>query len=157
MATDGTATSGTVVGIFTAAAEGAPTVARHEVTAVAQRGLEGDRYFEANTGTHDPADEITLITAEALRRASTEHGVELDPGEHRRNIVVDGVDLLALVGRTVQVGGVSVEVMADNPPCRYLRDLTGKPVVTALRGGGGVRGRITTGGVIRTGDGVAAV
>lgn len=146
---------GTIVGIFTAPVEGGSTVARDHVQAVAGRGLEGDRYFHANAGDHDPADEITLIESEGLRRAQTEHGVELGPGEHRRNVVVDHIDLLELVGRKIRMGEVEVEVLHDNPPCRYLRDLTGKPVVTALRGKGGVRGRIVTGGIIRVGDSVA--
>ena len=143
---------GTVVAIFTAPAEGAPTVARPEVRAVAGRGLEGDRYFDTNDGDHDPAHEITLIEAEGLRRAKLEHGVDMAPGEHRRNIVVEHLDLLELVGRRVRVGEVAIDVLRDNPPCRYLGDFTGKPVVTALRHKGGVRGRIATSGVIRAGD-----
>ena len=46
-------------------------------------------------------------------------------------------------------------MIEDNPPCRYLQDLTGRPVVTGLRGKGGVRGRIAAGGVIRVGDAAA--
>jgi len=143
---------GTVVGIFTAPVKGGPIVALDEARAAAGQGLEGDRHFAANQGGHDPADEITLIEAEGLRRAKTEHGVDLAPGEHRRNVVVDGLDLLELVGRTVRVGEAEVEVLDDNPPCKYLQDLTGKPVVRALRGKGGVRGRIAASGTIRVGD-----
>jgi MOSC domain-containing protein YiiM len=143
---------GTIVGIFTATAEGAPTVARDEVRAVAGRGLEGDRYFDGNVGEHDAADEITLIEAEGLEQARAEHGLDLGPGEHRRNVVVEGLDLVALVGSTIKVGEAEVTVMADNPPCRYLQDLVGKPVLRALRHKGGVRGSIVTGGVLRVGD-----
>ena len=147
--------SGTVVAIFTAPEKGAPTVARDEVEAVAGRGLAGDRNFEANRGEHAPEDEITLIESEGLELARTDRGLELEPGEHRRNVVVAGLDLLALVGRTVTVGAAEVEVMEDNPPCGYLQKLTGKPVVAGLQGKGGVRGRIRSGGPIRIGDPVA--
>jgi MOSC domain-containing protein YiiM len=143
---------GTIVGIFTAEAEGAPVVSRDEVQAVAGRGLEGDRYFDSNAGAHEPEDEITLITAEGLAAAEAEHSLGLVPGEHRRNIVVEGLDLLALVGRTVRVGDAEVEVIADNPSCKYLQELTGKPVLRALRHTGGVRGAIVTGGTVRIGD-----
>lgn len=142
----------TVVGIFTAVAEGAAVVARDEVQAVAGRGLEGDRFFASNAGEHDPADEITLIAAEGLDQARAEHGLDLAPGEHRRNVVVEGLDLLALVGQTIRVGEVEVAVMADNPPCKHLQELTGKPVLRQLQGKGGVRGSIVTGGVVRVGD-----
>ena len=147
---------GTIVGIFVSSAEGAPTVSRDEVQATAGRGLEGDRYFDSNAGEHDPADEITLIEAEGLEQARAEHGLDLAPGEHRRNVVVEGLDLVELVGRTVRVGEVEVAVMADNPPCRHLQDLVGKPVLRHLRHKGGVRGSIVTGGVLRVGDTVHA-
>jgi MOSC domain-containing protein YiiM len=149
---------GTVAGIFIAAASGEPIVARDEVKAVAGRGLEGDRNFHAgdDDAGHDPADEITLIEAEGLDRARAEHGLDLAPGEHRRNVVVEGLDLLALVGRTVQVGQAEVVVLADNPGCRHLQDLLGKPVLRGLRRHGGVRGQIVTGGLIRVGDPVTA-
>ncbi|MGH9209983.1 MAG: MOSC domain-containing protein [Acidimicrobiales bacterium] len=144
--------AGTVVGIFTAPEEGAATVAVDEVVAVKGRGLQGDRYFDVNQGDHDPGDEITLIDADGLRVARTEHGVALDPGEHRRNVVVEGLDLVELVGQVIQVGEIEVEVLADNPPCKYLQTLTGKPVLRALQRKGGVRGRIAKGGTIRLGD-----
>jgi MOSC domain-containing protein YiiM len=143
---------GQVTGIFIAAAKGAPIQARGEVQAVAGRGLEGDRNFYGEADGHDPADEITLIAVEGLAQARTDHDLELDPGEHRRQVVVEGVDLLALVGRTVRVGEVEVAVIADNPGCRYLQDLVGKPVLRGLRRHGGVRGEIVTGGVLRVGD-----
>ena len=143
---------GQVAGIFIAAAHGAPLQALDEVKAVAGRGLTGDRNFYGDDDGHDPADEITLIAAEGLERARTEHGLDLAPGEHRRQIVVEGVDLLALVGRTVRVGEVEVAVLADNPGCRYLQNLVGKPVLRGLRRHGGVRGEILHGGVLRVGD-----
>lgn len=147
---------GHVVGIYTAPGEGKPVTARDEVLAVAGRGIEGDRYFESNEGTHDPADEITLIDATGVREASEEHGVVFAPGEHRRNVEIDGLDLPSLVGTTIQVGEVQVEVLEKNPPCKYLSELTGKPVLTVLRHQGGVRGRIVTTGHIRAGDVVSA-
>jgi MOSC domain-containing protein YiiM len=147
---------GRVIAIFLAPARGAPVEARDEVTAVAGRGIEGDRNFFGGTDGHDPADEITLIAAEGLARARADHGLELDPGEHRRQVLVEGVDLPALIGGSVRVGGVEVAVIADNPGCRYLQDMTGKPVLRGLRRHGGVRGRIVTGGPVRVGDPVSA-
>lgn len=147
---------GSIVAIFTAPAEGAPVTSRDEAKAVAGRGLEGDRYFDANEDDHDVADEITLIESEGLELAAAERGVVLEPGEHRRNVVTRGVDLLSLVGQTVKVGEAEVELLRDNPPCKYLQELTGKAVLTGLRGRGGARGRIVAGGVIRVGDPVQA-
>jgi len=143
---------GQIAGIFIAAAPGAPVRALGEVKAVAGRGLEGDRNFYDEADGHDPADEITLIAVEGLERARTDHDLDLAPGEHRRQVVVEGVDLLALVGQRVRVGEVEVAVLADNPGCRHLQNLVGKPVLRGLRRHGGVRGEIVTGGVLRVGD-----
>jgi MOSC domain-containing protein YiiM len=147
---------GTVGGIFTAPAKGAPPIAHDAVRAVAGQGLEGDRYFHTNQGDHDPAAEITLIEAGSLRTATSEHGVHLDAGQHRRNIVIDGINLLELLGHTITIGDAVVEVLAHNPPCRYLQNLTGEPMLKALRRRGGVRGRIAVGGIIRLGDSIRA-
>ena len=145
---------GRVVGIYTAGVESGPVTARDAVQAVAGRGLEGDRYFDLNAGEHEAADEITLIDAVAVREAGEAHGIEFAPGEHRRNVEIEGVDLPSLVGSTIRVGEVEVEVIADNPPCKHLAELTGKPVVKVLRRRGGVRGRIVTSGTIHPGDAV---
>jgi MOSC domain-containing protein YiiM len=147
---------GSIVAIFTAPATGAATASHDEIKAVAARGLEGDRYFSSNAAEHDPEDEITLIESEGLELAASERGVELERGEHRRNIVTRGVDLLGLVGQTIKVGEAEVELVRDNPPCKYLQDLTGKEVLRGLHGKGGVRGRIVSGGVIRVGDSLVA-
>jgi MOSC domain-containing protein YiiM len=149
---------GRVAGIFIAPAKGAPVAAIDEVQAVAGRGLDGDRNYHAGAlgaSGHDPADEITLIEVEGLDRARAAHGLELEPGEHRRQVVVEGIALLPLVGHTLRVGEVEVEVIADNPGCRYLQHLTGKPVLRGLRREGGVRGAIVATGRIRLGDEVA--
>jgi MOSC domain-containing protein YiiM len=144
---------GTVVGIFTAPAKGAPPIGRDAVRAVAGRGLEGDRYFHTYQGDHDPAADITLIEAGLLSAATSEHGVDLDAGQHRRNVVIDGINLLEVLGRTIKIADV-VEVLAHNPPCRYLQELTGEPMLQALRRRGGVRGHISVSGIIRLGDSV---
>lgn len=123
-----------------------------QVSAVAGQGLEGDRNFVGAGVEHPPADEITLIDADGVQAAGVEHGVEWSPGEHRRNVEVTGLDLPALVGQTIRVGAVEVEVLEKNPPCKRLAKMTGKPVLTILRHQGGVRGRILTTGTIRTGD-----
>ncbi|MGH8875325.1 MAG: MOSC domain-containing protein [Acidimicrobiia bacterium] len=139
----------TVVGIFIAPKEGADVVAVDQVRAEAGCGLEGDRHYRPDA---EDADQVTLIEMEGLEAARRDHGLDLIPGEHRRNIVTRGLDLGSLVGSKLKVGDAEVEAIRLNPPCRYLQELTGKPVVKGLHGRGGVRGRIVTSGVIRVGD-----
>src|SRR3989442_14036021 len=88
------------------AAGGAPDTVE-EVTAVAGRGLEGDRYF-AGDGTfyaeRKDGQDLTLIEAEAIEALAREHGIELGPGESRRNVATRGFGLKQLVRRRFQGG-----------------------------------------------------
>ena len=117
-------------------------------SAVAGRGLEGDRYFEGKgtfstwEGDHD----LTLINAEAVE------AIDLDPGEARRNVVVRGIDLNALVGQRFRIGEVDCEALELSPPCRHLEKLTRPGVLKELTGRGGIRCAIRTGGQIAVGD-----
>src|SRR6476619_1204022 len=100
---------GVVHSIHLAPAAAAPTTTVAEARAVEGRGLEGDRYFRG-TGTFSAVPgtgrHLTLIELEAIRALLDEEGVELDPGEARRNVVTYGVPLNHLVGREFLVGDV---------------------------------------------------
>jgi hypothetical protein len=43
--------------------------------------------------------DLTRIEAEAIEALAREHGVELRPGETRRNLTTRGIDLNGLIGR----------------------------------------------------------
>ena len=66
------------------------------------------------------------------------------------------MDLDALVGHRFRVG--EVELRGERPcePCRYLDRVTGQPAKAALRGRGGLRATVLTGGRLRVGDLVVA-
>jgi MOSC domain-containing protein YiiM len=133
-----------------------PAEAVERATAVAGRGLEGDRYFEG-TGSfsHWPGDrDLTLIEAEAIEELAAEGGIELEPGEARRNVVTRGVDLNALVGRRFSVGAVECEGLELAPPCNHLQKLTRPGVLKGLAGRGGLRAAVVEGGEIAVGDAV---
>ena len=107
---------GTAERIFTAPDAGVEMVERSDVEAVAGRGLRGDRYFsDVETGTFvtwdaddDRGDgyDLTLIEQEAIEAIEREAGIELAPGEHRRNVVTRDVALNHLVGTRFRVGDV---------------------------------------------------
>jgi MOSC domain-containing protein YiiM len=144
--------AGSVVSIFLAEAEGAATFAVDEVKAVAGAGIEGDRTFRPG-GDQLPQDEITLIEQEAIAALARESGIELEPGEHRRNLVTVGVPLNDLVGEEFQVGPVRLLGIALREPCKYLENLTGRPgLLRGLIHRGGLGAQILKGGTIRVGD-----
>src|SRR5262245_50871602 len=126
-----------------------------EVVAVAGRGLQGDRYFERiGTYSQKPGTgrEVTLIESEALEAVARDNGVELAPGEARRNIVTAGVALNHLVGREFFVGSVRLRGMRLCEPCAHLARLVQRPVVKQFLHRGGLRTEIVEGGTIRVGD-----
>ena len=89
-------TSGRIEALALAPDAEQPVALVDQATAVAGRGLEGDRYFDG-VGTfsnvHARGHDLTLVEAEAL----AELGVT--PEEARRNVVTRDIDLNALVGR----------------------------------------------------------
>lgn len=127
------------------------------VTAVAGRGLDGDRYFNA-TGTYSKKSgahrEVTLIEIEAIEGLERDYGVKLDPQNSRRNIVTRGVPLNHLVGQEFHVGEVLLRGIRLCEPCAHLAELAQAKVLPGLVHRGGLRAQILTGGTIRTGDDV---
>jgi MOSC domain-containing protein YiiM len=148
---------GSVVSVHLAREQGAPTFPVPEVRAVAGAGLEGNRYFFQPGDDGGSGREITLIEREALEALERDHGIELEPGEHRRNVVTAGVPLNDLVGLEFRVGPVRLRGIKLCEPCAYLENLTGRPgLLRGLIHRGGLVAEILDSGVIRLGDPIAA-
>lgn len=151
---------GQIVGIFTASEGAAPLVSCGSVRAVPGRGLEGDRYF-LGTGTFankkgklPHSQEASFIESEALEAIRRDKGLELAPGQSRRNIVTRGIALNHLVGKEFMVGDVRFKGLKLCEPCGHLEKLTQEGVCAALIHRGGLRAQILTEGVIRVGDSI---
>ncbi len=148
-------TEGKIMGIYIAEAATALPASVDKVCAVANRGLEGDRYYQ-KTGTYSdregPGREVTLIEQEALDYVEETYGITLSGAESRRNILTSGVDLNALVGSKFHIGEVLVEGMRLCPPCGHLEELIDKKVLGALKDRGGLRVNVLSDGTIAIGD-----
>ncbi|TAN54606.1 MAG: MOSC domain-containing protein [Betaproteobacteria bacterium] len=124
---------------------------------VAGIGIAGDRYAERR-GTystrHHIDRQVTLIEQETLDALARDHGVELAPHEHRRNMTTRGVPLNHLVGRYFRVGECVLYGGRLNVPCRYLEELLNKKVFKLLINRSGLNARVISGGTLRTGDAV---
>jgi MOSC domain-containing protein YiiM len=146
--------TGTLDSIYIARAAKAPTEAVAAVLAVPGRGLEGDRYFE-KLGTFSkpaPEYELTLIEIEAIEALRRDYGVELAPGEARRNLITRGVPLNHLVERAFRIGNIRVRGIRLCEPCNHLQALVGREIIKGLRHRGGLRAQILSQGEIRAGD-----
>lgn len=125
------------------------------VRAVPGRGLEGDRYFEGQgtySGTKGSGRSVTLIEEESLEALARDYGVQLDPGESRRNIVTRNAPLNHLVGREFRIGEVFFRGMRLCEPCSHLAELSGAEVIPGLVHRGGLRADILNEGIIRVSD-----
>lgn len=131
--------------------------------AIANRGLGGDRYA-AKAGTFTPANDtargydLTLIEAEVLDSLTLPDGNHLEYAAARRNIVTQGIDLNALVGRRFRISNVECLGQRLCEPCSHLERLTTKGALRALIHRGGLRadvlsdGEITAGATVETLD-----
>ena len=122
------------------------------VRAIPGRGLDGDRHVDGK-GTFPsgpPGSALTLIAAEVVESFDP----PLGPDEHRRNLVIRGIDLNALVGRDFMIGGVRCRGMRLCEPCTVVQRYAGRPVLRALVHCGGLRADILEEGQIRVGDSV---
>lgn len=120
------------------------------VEARAGKGLAGNRYYFERGAK--PGRALTLIAAEALEGLQSEHGIELNAAESRRNVLTRGIDLNALVGRRFRVGEVECEGVELCEPCKDLERATQPGVIKGLLHRGGLNADILTDGVISVGD-----
>ncbi|NJO01435.1 MAG: MOSC domain-containing protein [Bacteroidia bacterium] len=114
-----------------------PLVSLPEVTVSLEDGLAGDHYQSG----HERKRQVTLIQAEHLTAiASLTDQETIDPGLLRRNIVVKGINLLALKDRKFRVGQVLLEMTGLCHPCSRMEENLGSGGYNAVRGHGGITG-----------------
>ena len=146
---------GTVEAMLLAPDAESPLARVEKASAVAGRGLLGDRYALGH-GTFSGEGrgyQLTLIEAEALEALVAE-GIAVTWEDARRNIVTRGIQLNALVGRRFAVGEVECVGRRLAEPCAHLQRLAPVGVLRGFVHRGGLRADIVSGGTIRVGDAV---
>lgn len=139
--------------IFTSPEKGKPVNRVRRVRAIRGAGLEGDRYcFEDKGG--EAHCQVTLVAEADLKEAEDVCKVSLSKGEHRRNLVITGIDLEQLAGKSFRIGEAVMEYTGQRPPCGYLESLTEPGMANALTGKGGICVRVLTSGWIDEGSGI---
>ena len=115
------------------------------------RGLRGDRWRGSAAG----ARQVTLVAAEHLRAVAGFLGLDaVAPARLRRNLVVEGVNLLALKGNRFRIGAALLEHSGECHPCSRMEEEFGPGGYNAVRGHGGITARVIEGGAIRVGEAV---
>ena len=119
-----------------------------EVKAIAEQGLEGDHY-SSRSGKR----QVTLIQQEHIMAVASMQGQSgIDPGLLRRNIVVKGLNLLALKDKKFRLGDAVLEYSGLCHPCSRMEENLGDGGYNAMRGHGGITARIVSTGSITLGS-----
>ena len=125
--------------------------------ALAHIGLADDRLGqrgEAELSTR----QVTLIQAEHLSViAQLARVPQVDPVGLRRNLVVSGINLLALKNAKLQVGEAVLEIVGPCQPCSRMEETIGPGGYAAMRGHGGMTARVLVTGAVKVGDAVKAL
>ncbi len=152
----------TLTAIYISVSAGEPMQSTNSITAIAGKGLDGDRYAEQK-GFYRSVDscEVTLITQEEIdrtsKRASTEIQQMIANGGHRRNLVISGLNVKQLVGASLAIGETILRYRKPRPPCAYIDRVSGQGMCKALGKQSGACIEIVAGGLLRVGDTVSII
>ncbi|MEM7131847.1 MAG: MOSC domain-containing protein [Chloroflexota bacterium] len=131
-----------------------PTADVDEVQAIAEKGLQGDRFF----GVRPNFDgQVTFFSFEVFRLLVDEIGPEsLAPSALRRNIIVQGMPLNQLIGHDFTIlwekGRVDFRGARHCHPCRWMDLAAAQGALKFLKGRGGLRAQLLSDGLIQKGD-----
>ena len=129
-------------------ARNAPMQAEAQVLAQMGKGLDGDRFKASSTRR-----EVTFIQGEHIDALASMLGTgAILPATLRRNIVVRGLNLLALKDKVFQIGDACFEFTGPPHPCSRMEAALGPGGYNAMRGHGGITTRILRSGTVRVGD-----
>ncbi len=120
-----------------------------EATLIENKGLDGDHIANASSKKR----QITLIQAEHLAVISkliNNHSVSAE--KLRRNLVIEGINLLALKDRQFAIGDCILQGTGPCHPCSRMEETLGEGGYNAMRGHGGITAIVIHGGVIKIGD-----
>jgi len=118
-----------------------------EVMADQRSGLIGDRYNGASSKR-----QVTLVQWEHLSVLESMIGKPVAPEQLRRNLVIKGINLLALKNRKFRIGNAVFLATGLCHPCSRMESLLGTGGYNAMRGHGGLTAQVLHNGLINLGD-----
>ena len=131
----------------------APMLEVPEMTLVAGQGIVGDRFFGYK---ENYKGQVTFFDNRMYQELCDQFGVrDRSASVFRRNIITEGQDLNALIGKEFEIQGIRFLGMAECTPCYWMDQAFHPGAEAALKNQGGLRARILTDGVLQV-DGMAA-
>lgn len=128
-----------------------PIIEHERIELLADRGIAGDRFLDFKDGYKGQITFIHQEAVEAVRSFLSKPG--LPAWSFRRNVVIEGLDLNALVGKRFRLGELLFEGTEECSPCYWMDEACGTPGTEAfLKGNGGLRCRILESGTLVRGQ-----
>jgi len=141
---------GTVSWIGVRREHGAELSVLSEVLATEGRGLSGDVAAAGKVGGNR---QVSLMQAEHLPILAAWTEGEVTPGLLRRNLLISGINLIALAKLEFRIGkDVLLLGTGACAPCSKMDETLGPGGFQAMRGHGGITAQVLNGGRIRLGD-----
>lgn len=139
--------------IFTSPKAGDGMQSIDAVQAIKDRGLLGDRYFKDTGHWHSiEACQVTLISDYDLQYMQKFGRAQVEAGQHRRNLVINGIKTDKLVNKRFRIGDALFAWYKKRPPCAYIDSITEPGMSKTLGLHAGVCLQILESGMIRVGD-----
>lgn len=118
-----------------------------DTATIIESGLAGDRRERPGKRA------VTLIQKEHLPVIAALAGKEIvTPEMLRRNIMVSGINLLALRHHEIRIGDAILRTTGVCAPCSYMEKTIGFGGYNAMRGHGGLTAEVVQGGEIAVGS-----
>lgn len=125
-----------------------------QVLLEAKTGLVGDHHARSGRSKR----QVTIIQAEHLPVvAALLRQNEVKPEQVRRNLMVRGINVLALKTERFRIGDCLLEGTGNCHPCSRMNETLGPGGYHAMRGHGGITAIVLEGGTIHLGDPVHTV
>lgn len=134
---------------------GQPLRSVESLELVEQKGIVGNRrYFNRKGRDGQPTKrQVTLIEREQIAEHAAALTLEtIRPGQVRSNIETEGIALVALIGKQVEVGTALLEFAAPRDPCAKMDAICQGLRELMLPQKQGVLARVIRSGTVRVGD-----
>ena len=120
----------------------------------AGRGIQGDHRAAAR---RDSTRQVTLLQGEHLETLASLLGRPVEPAMLRRNLVVRGINLLALKDMPFRLGTALLAGTGPCHPCSRMEQALGPGGYNAMRGHGGITAVVLEDGRVALGDRLAVM
>ena len=138
---------------------GEPLRSMEQIEVVAEKGIVGNprKFGVISRGTGQPSKrQVSLMEREQIAEHAATLGLQgIPPGVVRSNIETNGIDLIALVGKQIQIGDAIRFFYEARTPCEKMDRICRGLRELMENNRQGVLAQVVRSGVIRVGDTLA--